>query len=370
MISSRCNDTFPANKEGASSLTKIRKAIKQKIEEETVFEKPLFEVWINEDSPTLPADADSWEQCLKQVRSADILLVLYNGYAGWTKYKGDVGICHAELMEGINHAPGKVFLISIFDEKENNIPSSAVDKRFQEYVKNQNLFRPTRATDVETLYSQVKEAIRESLVTLTLRGVRESSKGRFHTGQALDWSRLNFSDRSKKIKETIIYTTAERFNYEYSSELQMLVGQNDILIIPNAIPAAMSVSAAREMTGQPFLRDHEHIEILNAGKVGPIHMIGCHKGVTERQAMSLLGVPDLTLVTAPFGVYVVDNIQKIQLVLIANCRDETTTRHGVQRFFDWIEQTQEDENLAQRAISRSQIVKAIAEEIIKGTKMV
>ena len=309
MISSRCDDEFPSDTEEADSLTEIRENIKRQIENETVFEKQIFDVWINEASSSLPANADSWEHCLKQVRSADILLVLYNGNAGWTNSKGDIGICHAELEEGINTAPGKIILISIFDENSTKKPNRPADKRFQEYVKTQSLFR-TSASDIESLFAQVKKALQEILITLTSRGVRESSKGRFHTGQALDWSRLNFSDRSEEIKETIVNTIAERFGYEYNSVLRMPVYQDDILIIPNAIPAALSISAAREMVGQPFLRDHENIELLEAGKIGPIHIIGCHKGVTERQAMSLLGVPDVTLVTAPFGIYAADNILK------------------------------------------------------------
>jgi hypothetical protein len=44
-------------------------------------------------------------------------------------------------------------------------------------------------------------------------------------------------------------------------------------------------------------------------------------------------VPDATVVSAPFGIYVVDPVQSIQLVLVAQCRDETSTRLGVQGFF-------------------------------------
>ena len=362
MISSRCSDEFPAGQEGALSLENIRRKIKKMIEDTSVFERQIFEVWINEDSASLPGNADSWEHCLKQVRSTDILLVLYNGNAGWTKNEGDIGICHAELNEGMEHAPGKVFLISILDKDGKDIPDRPADKRFQEYVEIQNLFRSCTATDYKTLITRVEEVLRESLITLTSRGVRESSKGCFHTGQALDWSRLSFLDRSEEIKSIISNAIAERSNNKNNDVLLMHVDQNDLLIIPSAIPAALSVAAAREMVGQPFLRDHEHIEILDAGKVGPVHVIGCHKGVTERQAMVLLGFPDVTLVTTPFGIYAVDNIQKIQLILVANCRDETTTRHGIQRFFEWLEQTGGDIILAKTAMSRSKIVKVIAKE--------
>jgi len=71
------------------------------------------------------------------------------------------------------------------------------------------------------------------------------------------------------------------------------------------------------------------------------------------------------VVTTPFGVYVADNIQKIQLVLIGNCRDESNTRHGVQRFFEWLEQTGEGDELSVRAAARARIVKAIAKEFAK-----
>jgi hypothetical protein len=78
--------------------------------------------------------------------------------------------------------------------------------------------------------------------------------------------------------------------------------------------------------------------------------------------MTILGFPDATIVTGSFGAYVADNIQKIQICLIANCRDDSSTRHGLQKLFDWLAQTGEDTLLAERALSRSRIVGAIAKE--------
>ena len=60
--------------------------------------------------------------------------------------------------------------------------------------------------------------------------------------------------------------------------------------------------------------------------------------------------------------YYHDDVQKIQLVFIANCRDETATRQGVQRVFDWLEQTGGGALLSSRAASRAKIVRAIAKE--------
>lgn len=57
-----------------------------------------------------------------------------------------------------------------------------------------------------------------------------------------------------------------------------------------------------------------------------------------------------------------DHVQKIQLVFVANCRDETATRHGVQRFFEWLRGSGERERLVKRAGARRRIVETIAQE--------
>lgn len=144
------------------------------------------------------------------------------------------------------------------------------------------------------------------------------------------------------------------------------LGGVDILCVPSAIPAALTVSAAKEMVGQPFLRDHKLSSTLTKGKKkrgGPIHVIACHKGATEAQATRLLGFPDATVVSAPFGIFVADNVQKVQFAFIVNCRDESTTRHGVQRFFEWLAQSGEEALVAERAKARGRIVAAIAKEV-------
>jgi hypothetical protein len=124
----------------------------------------------------------------------------------------------------------------------------------------------------------------------------------------------------------------------------------------------MTVAAAREMVGQPSLRDHALADAVKGKRGGPVHLIACHRSITESQASRHLGFPDATVVSTSFGVYVADNIQKIQVVFIANCRDETSTRQGVQRVFDWLEQSGEGVLLRDRALSRARIVRAIAKE--------
>jgi hypothetical protein len=74
----------------------------------------------------------------------------------------------------------------------------------------------------------------------------------------------------------------------------------------------------------------------------------------------MLGFPDATVVPAPFGVYVIDPIQAIQLVLIANCSDEHATRLAVQRFMEWLPQSGQLSILVQTAKKRKEIVTLLA----------
>lgn len=362
MISSRCDDSFPAG--APTKLTDIRRSLKTEIENVELFGKRIFDVWINEGTPPKGGTWDSWDVCLQAVLDCDILIVISNGNAGWAKHTGGVGICHAELMTGLSAAPGKVWFISLPPVKAKKPDEVARNQRFRDYVSAQSLFRGGTVETIEDLRLRVREALHDALLTLSRRGVREASKGKFYSGEALDWSRFDFAARQAAMIHVLRQSLKGRLKAAESEHCVLVpLAGKPISFFPNAIPAAFTVSAAREMVGQPFLRDHEASPILSSQRAtGPVHMIACHKAATEAQAIRLLGFSDATVVSAPFGIYVADDVQKIQIVLIANCRDETTTRHGVQRFFDWLEQTGEADRLAQRARSRSSIIKAIFAE--------
>lgn len=365
MISSRCNDRFP--QKSGRVLSDIRKDLKNEIEALEVFGKPIFEVWINEDTPPQGGTWDSWDVCLQAVDDCDVLIALSNGNAGWAENGGDIGICHAELSRGLSRAPGKVRLICLGNIATPDTAEGERNKRFQEYVNKQSLFRGGNVATEADLKARVKEAVRDALIKLAQAGVREASKGRFHSGEALDWARLDFAARQKAMKNVLREAMRQRAGSSTDGEhLFVQLGGVDILCVPSAIPAALTVSAAKEMVGQPFLRDHELSSTLTKGKKkrgGPVHVIACHKSATEAQATRLLGFPDATVVSAPFGIFVADNVQKVQFAFIVNCRDESTTRHGVQRFFEWLAQSGEEALVAERAKARGRIVAAIAKEV-------
>ena len=362
MISSRCNDLFPLSGEGAQVLSKTRLKLKSMIEGEKLLGRNLFDVWINEDSPPQEGSSDSWEVCLQAVKDCDILLVLDNGNAGWAKTGSDIGICHAELLTAMSAAPEKVFIVCLGSAVADNSDQGKRNARFQAYVSQLNLFRGTVAGTISDLEKRVLEVLHEAVVKLAQKGVRELKKGRAYSGQALEWNRMDYLHRQRAIIDVLNDALSSHKSSPHGEHAFVSLASFATLFLVNSIPAAISISRAREMVGQPFLRDFQFAGLLKKNQGGPVHLIGCHRGITESQALKLLGFPDATIVSTPFGVFVADNVQKTQLVFIADCCDESSTRHGVQRFFEWLHQSGEEELLALRAMSRTRIIRSIAKE--------
>lgn len=361
MISSRCNDKYPPGE--TTTLTDIRRELKTEMEGMEIAGKKAFEVWTNEDAPPAGGKWDSWDVCIEAVKDCDILLVISNGNAGWAKSSGDIGICHAEMMTGLSIAPAKVRLIALDNIAITKDAAGTRNQRFQDELSKQSLFRGGSVKSEADLIARVKDALHDAVIALAQAGVRDAAKGKFHSGAALDWSRLDFGSRQTQmvrvLREALLARTGSS---EDAGKLLVKIDARDILVVTHAIPAALSVGPARELVGQPFLRDHQLASNLTGKRGGPLHIIACHKTATESQAAKLLGFPDATLVAAPFGVFVADPIQKVQFAFLTNCRDEANTRHGLQRFMEWLSQTGEENLLADRAQARARIVKAIAKE--------
>jgi hypothetical protein len=358
MISSRCLDPFPRT--GGKPLSEARRALKDRLMEAELFNQKLFDVWINEDAPPSPGDT-GWDACMKQVDEADVILVLYNGNAGWSKTAGGVGICHGELKRALDASPGKVRLIRLGSDEDVKAPKGAVHDEFRAFVQRQDLFRGV-ANTVKELIDLGEQAVLHSFADLVGWGVREARKGKYYLGDALEWSRLDYRERQLRIRDVLNEAlVAAGATHLTETVVSHRIESAQVLLVVDGAPAALSIPAAREVVGRPFLRDHELVTLLGKA-IGPVHLIGCNRNATEAQALQLLGFPDATVVTAPFGVYVADDIQKIQFGLLSNCRDETTTRSALQRFLEWLELSGESSALVKRARSRKRIIEVIAKE--------
>ncbi|GGX19105.1 hypothetical protein GCM10007242_27420 [Pigmentiphaga litoralis] len=349
-------------------MTDLRKELKTDIESVQALGRKLFEVWINEDAPPAEGTQDSWDACLRAVRECDVLIVLSNGNSGWAAGNQDIGICHAEYMEALRSAQAKVRLVALPTVTDADADAEGAaserNRRFQEYLSRQTAFRGGEVKTVADAKQRVFEALSDAVILLTQRGVQAAASTRFDVGAALDWTRLDFRQRKIAMESTLkMALSGLKGAKAVDGGVVIKLDGKDVAVVVHAIPASFSVAAARELVGRPFLEDHQRIGLL-ASAQGPLHLIACHRGATETQATSLLGFPDATVVSGPFGVFVADDVQKVQFAFLANCRDDSQTRHASQRFFEWLQQTGEAVLVARRAVSRARIVKVVAKEMI------
>lgn len=363
MISSR-SISHPF-KDDADSLGEIRRWLKREIEGFSLGSdsNTIFDVWINETQPSLSANQTTDQVCEHEAKTCDVLLALYNGEAGYVAQRGDVGICHAEVMWAMDSGAAKVLLIklpriAIPKDEEERIRND----KFDIYVQNQKFFRGTEVTSKADLLLMVQNTLTAALVRLSRGGVRESTRGRGDSGDALGWNRLDYAHRRRQMRESTIGALVDRGGEIITDDsVRLEINDSHVLFVVDAIPSALSVSAGREMVGRPFIMDHQRVSDLDESG-GPVHIIACHKNATETQATTLLGFPDAMVLSTPFGIYVADGVQKIQFVLLTNCHDDTNCVHRVQSLFDWLNRNNEDEQVATRAEARARIVQAIANE--------
>lgn len=326
-------------------------------------DQSLFDVWIHEDDIGRTADTSTLEMSLKEINRADVIVVLYTGEAGSANGNSEIGICHAELKEALDRRSELVVVFALAPLSTSATPR---DETFRKYVKEQAV--PQVEVESEAnLQGKVAEALQERIAQLVRRGGSVGSRKR-DRGAALDWNRLDMTARSEAMRRALIESLA-------AEELPKAKGQNDSLhrvtllgeksvaVRIDAIPAALSVASARERVGQPFMLDHRHAQTLVDSKLsGVVHVIACHRGVTESQATKMLGTPDAMSVPSDFGVYAADHVQKIQIVFLSQCSDETAVALAVRRFREWLVQSKEEKRIVERAQSRGRILRAVAGE--------
>ena len=137
--------------------------LKDAIEKMQIAGHKAFEVWINEVAPPSGGTWDSWDVCLEAVKACDILIVVSNGDAGWAANPGEIGICHAEMMTGLSLAPAKVRLIALPDVPITEDAQGSRNRRFQDELKKQSLFRGGTVKDEKGLKARINEALRKAV---------------------------------------------------------------------------------------------------------------------------------------------------------------------------------------------------------------
>ena len=125
MLSSRVDDPESALPDG-TTMRALRDDLVNRITavELAGADERLFDVFVNEGEAALAGDGDVERHCREQIRKADIVLVLYNGSAGWAS-QGLEGICQIELRAAMETAPHKVRIIRLPLPADRRLPTSA-----------------------------------------------------------------------------------------------------------------------------------------------------------------------------------------------------------------------------------------------------
>jgi hypothetical protein len=321
-------------------------------------DQALFDVWIHENDAGRPADRSTLAISLEEIGKADVVVVLYTGEAGSAADDREIGICHAELQEALARRPEIVSIIDLLPLQRGSAPR---DKNFRDFVDRQSLYRKD-ADSESSLQETVAELLQERVSVLAGRGASVGARKR-DRGQALDWRRDDLTTRQEKMREALaLHLRATAIGPSKGADtLQIVtVGGQTLAVRLDAIPAPLTVAAAREKVGQPFLRDHLHWDAMDRQDVpGVVHLIACHRGITEAQATRILGTPDAISVPGDFGVYVADHVQKVQLVFLMQCADETAIAMAVRHLNEWLLQTGEGLRVVERARSRRLILAAM-----------
>ena len=365
MISSRC-ETEVEFKGKRQKLSEVRHALRKELEDFRLpkQEEALFDCWINEAATGAPGSRNWWDNCVKEARDADLVIVLYTGAAGGGLFGSDIGICHAELEAAMNVAADRVRVIKLPDAPPaSDTLQKKRDASFKKYFESLGHFRTTAKTGDEVL-EKVWNEIRPAIVDLVRVGSGFLHLSQASTGQALKWKRLSYDDRKRAMEDAMTEALANRPSATNTSGgVVVQIKGKPVFLKPHASPASLSESTAREMVGQPFLADHKlHAELKKLKAVGPIHLIACPKTVTETQALKMLGFPDATIVSDSFGVHVADSVQKIQLVLLKNCVSPTAIRRQIAEWFEFLSRTSEDRFVLERAEARARIIEVVAKE--------
>ena len=193
MLSSRSTSAVTLDDAQQVTLEELRRELKSKLEEVTLFGERLFEVWIHEDAAADDASLDAWDESLAQIKKADVVLVLYNGEAGWTTPNGTQGICHDEMAAAVDTAPGLVRLIQLpLAPLPRRAAERRRDERFRVYVERQARWRQ-EANSRDELWAETQVSLRAALDYVVQVGSRAAATGANAYGTSLDWDLLDLA---------------------------------------------------------------------------------------------------------------------------------------------------------------------------------
>jgi hypothetical protein len=280
LLSSRNRDLIPDGAGGALALSEVRRKLQDELQGAKFFGYQLLEVWINEEAGAESGNADIWGHCMGEVDGADIVVVIYNGEAGWGAELGEVGICHAEMQRVLDRSPSKLRIVAL-DYPSNpalglTSPKDAAARNSpnRSFAAEVAPFMTAVVKDRRELEDRVGLAVVQAVAELARTGSEEGRKGQNYLGAPLNWSRLTYLERKHEM-ESVVRTylvevrkaTGEAAG---AKPFRLVLGDQPLAISVHAVPAGFAIAEARELVGRPYLRDHTIPLAGEEGGAGPI----------------------------------------------------------------------------------------------------
>ena len=318
------------------------------MDKELFLGEQILKIIINENSFNGSFNKTAFDGCLDKMRECSIIIILYNGEAGWSaKDVPTNGICHEEFLVAATQFSGMTYALDLrkyFTQKKDE-----KDKDFQKDVDAH--FVHMEAVDVSTVdelkstvLQQARKFIRDA-IEKSIATQKEVVGASDVYGQTLDWSKLDYSERTDALQSTLLAT----FN--------KLADFKKIILAFHSIPDNMSVADARNRIGRPFLHEADNIDAKKEG--GVIHFIAVYGNATENQVKNLVGYPDLTAIKASFGFYLWEKNTHIQMFFLLKCINPATVKTRLSQVINWLNASKEQSKIIARSKARYAILSAI-----------
>lgn len=358
-LSSKVNPVFEGLDRLDYTLGDLRKFIKKEFEGEKFLGQKLIQVVMNEEGFEATFDKDAFDSCLENIKKCDLVVVLFNGDAGWAPDK-DInanGICHEEYLQAANDHPSMTVGINITKYFSSVTFSSEQQKRNDAFMDDVNrLYRfkeYSEAKTVDELQTYIKDLIQgyiKHAIDKAFEAKKQLDQNNTIFGKTLDWNKLSYAQREKELKDL-------------SSSAFKDIFPNTICLY-HGIPDHLSVADARNSMGRPFL--HEHVELSTSTlNSGAIHFITVYGNATETQIKSLIGFPDVTLIKTTFGFYLWEQTTQIQIFVSSNCINPNLIKTRRQQIINWLKSSNERSKIKVRADERYKILDVIVKAIAK-----
>lgn len=353
-LSSKVDATFQNIDVHDYTLRDLRQQIKKEFEAIEFLGERIFSIVVNESSFSSNFTKDAFETCLDNVRKSDIIIILYNGDAGYAQIEDSqgLGICHQEYLTALQYLPTAtrgIDISSYFADVEYNDNQKLRNERFHDDLQTgYHFIEQVSANTKEQINKEVSSLITgyiKTHLTSAIKAQKKLDATKTIFGKTLDWTKMTYNQRSKEMK----YHAENAFSTVFKKTICKY----------HSIPDNMSVSDARNEMGRPFLYEHELVDEA-PHKSGVVHFVSIYGACTATQIKSLIGFPDITIIKSTFGFYCWVQSTQIQFFFITKCINPYLFQTRKTQILNWLNSTKEDENIIKRAKARFNILKAIA----------